>query len=331
MQVGLPRGKAARGLGNRVRHPVGPVREAVAVDGGRHRHARVAVHVRRPPVAHVAELGGLKRAVAVDVAVETPEIRGLVEDVRPRRGRHDRHRTRQKGSLFHRLSCSFFTVRRRPAHRLQLDKIVLGNNIPWPRQVTSEAIGLFKSSFRRRNSYSLPKNIMSPNLLVQANYRIFLIRRQYFRAHFYKKGEKCARIKGLQLGTLLHETQKVCPRIGRQFGHTFCSTPTALGAASRRFIRLPGRVALRRGRMESRHLGGGLTGKAAILAALQPPALHHRISQSPVVGTAFHRRPVGRGVPPSRQAGSRVPRDRVCRRQSVPCAQTIPRTELSPA
>ena len=86
----------------------------------------------------------------------------------------------------------------------------------------------------------------------------------------------------------------------------------------------PGRAALRRGRMESRRLGGGLTGKAAILAALQPPALHHRISQSPVVGTAFHRRPVGRGVPPSRQVGSRVPRDRVCRRQSAPRAQTIP-------
>ena len=30
---------------------------------------------------------------------------------------------------------------------------------------------------------------------------------------------------------------------------------------------------------------------AAILAALQPPADHHRISQSPVVETAFHRRP----------------------------------------
>ena len=43
-----------------------------------------------------------------------------------------------------------------------------------------------------------------------------------------------------------------------------------------------------------------------------------------LVGTAFHRRPVGRGVPPSRQVGSRVPRDRVSRRQSAPCAQTIP-------
>ena len=43
-----------------------------------------------------------------------------------------------------------------------------------------------------------------------------------------------------------------------------------------------------------------------------------------LVGTAFHRRPVGRGVPPSRQVGSRVPRDRVCRRHSAPCAQTIP-------
>ena len=70
--------------------------------------------------------------------------------------------------------------------------------------------------------------------------------------------------------------------------------------------------------------GGALTGNAAILAALQPPAGHHRISRSQVVGTAFHRRPVGRGVPPSRQVGSRVPRDRVSRRQSAPCAQTIP-------
>ncbi|MBQ2337043.1 MAG: hypothetical protein II381_12065, partial [Victivallales bacterium] len=79
---------------------------------------------------------------------------------------------------------------------------------------------------------------------------------------------------------------------------------------SRRAARSP-----RDRRMESRRLGGALTGKAAILAA--PPADHHRISQSPVVGTAFHRRPVGRGVPPSRQVGSRAPRDRVSRRQSA--------------
>ena len=32
-----------------------------------------------------------------------------------------------------------------------------------------------------------------------------------------------------------------------------------------------------------------LTGKAAILAALQPPAGHHRISQSPVVGSRVQR------------------------------------------
>ena len=58
--------------------------------------------------------------------------------------------------------------------------------------------------------------------------------------------------------------------------------------------------------------------KAAILAALQPPAGHHRISQSPVVGSCVPRDrhlPVGRGVPPSRQVGSLVPRDRVSRRR----------------
>ena len=60
-----------------------------------------------------------------------------------------------------------------------------------------------------------------------------------------------------------------------------------------------------------------LTGNAAILAALQPPADHHRISQSPVVGTAFHRRP-----PHIRRWLCEV---RVCRRQSAPCTQTIPK------
>ena len=75
--------------------------------------------------------------------------------------------------------------------------------------------------------------------------------------------------------------------------------------------------------------GGALTGNAAILAALQPPADHHRISRSQVVGTALHRRPVGRGVPPSRQVGSRVPRDRFCRRPSAPCAQTIPANRIA--
>jgi len=58
--------------------------------------------------------------------------------------------------------------------------------------------------------------------------------------------------------------------------------------------------------------------RAAILAALQPPAGHHRISQSPVAGSCVPRDrhlPVGRGVPPSRQVGSLVPRDRVSRRR----------------
>ena len=55
--------------------------------------------------------------------------------------------------------------------------------------------------------------------------------------------------------------------------------------------------------MESRRLGGALTGAAAVTAALQPPADRPRISQSPAVG-------------------SRVPRDRVSRHPSAPCAQT---------
>ena len=44
-------------------------------------------------------------------------------------------------------------------------------------------------------------------------------------------------------------------------------------------------------RIEDFNPNGALTGKAAILAMLQLSAGHHRISQSPVVGTAFHRRP----------------------------------------
>ena len=58
--------------------------------------------------------------------------------------------------------------------------------------------------------------------------------------------------------------------------------------------------------------------------AAPPPPSATAFRHVRLVGTAFHRRPVGRGVPPSRQVGSRVPRDRVCRRQSAHCAQIIP-------
>ena len=53
-----------------------------------------------------------------------------------------------------------------------------------------------------------------------------------------------------------------------------------------------------------------------------------RLLRTPLPTLGQCGRAVGRGVPPSRQVGSRVPRDRVVRRQSAPCAQTIPANRI---
>ena len=67
----------------------------------------------------------------------------------------------------------------------------------------------------------------------------------------------------------------------------------------------------------------------ALRGAFNHPPTATAFRKVRLVGTAFHRRPVGRGVPPSRQVGSRVLRDHVSRRQSAPCAQTIPANRIA--